>query len=244
MTPVGEIMIALLEGARSSKTLPELLCLDAKTRLGALGTAVMLADDAGALHPLAASDEHAVAVQMLQFDLGEGACLDVLDTGRMLLIDDVAAQGARWPAYSPALLDLGVRGLASFPLRVGGIRLGVLDVYRDATGRADETSLALALDFADAAVLILLHLQEFSNPDEETTGWLDAGFSQSLRTHPEVHQATGMVSVQAGVGLAEALLLLRAHAYTAGRSLVEVASDVVDRLLRFDGTVGPDGPEG
>ena len=41
--------------------------------------------------------------------------------------------------------------------------------------------------------------------------------SDATRGHREIHQATGMVSVQAAVGLTEALLLLllRARAYAA-----------------------------
>ncbi|MFD0630267.1 ANTAR domain-containing protein [Catenulispora yoronensis] len=50
----------------------------------------------------------------------------------------------------------------------------------------------------------------------------------------EVHQATGMISVQLGVSLAEALVRLRAHAWAADRLLADVAADVVARRLRFD----------
>ncbi|MEU7162435.1 ANTAR domain-containing protein [Streptomyces chrestomyceticus] len=46
----------------------------------------------------------------------------------------------------------------------------------------------------------------------------------------EVHQATGVLSVQLGVPLAEALARLRAQAYAAGRSLSETARDIVNGL--------------
>jgi hypothetical protein len=64
-----------------------------------------------------------------------------------------------------------------------------------------------------------------------------------------VHQATGMVSVQLGVSVEEALLRLRAHAYGSERPLGEVAEDVVARRLRFGGTFdddvsGPYSPDG
>ncbi|KPI12010.1 GAF domain protein [Actinobacteria bacterium OK074] len=48
-----------------------------------------------------------------------------------------------------------------------------------------------------------------------------------------VHQATGMISVQLGVSLEEALVRLRAHAYGSERPVGEVAQDVVARRLRF-----------
>ena len=55
----------------------------------------------------------------------------------------------------------------------------------------------------------------------------------------EVYQATGMISVQLGVSLEEALVRLRAHAFAAGAPLDDIAADVVRRLLRFDPEAGP-----
>jgi AmiR/NasT family two-component response regulator len=49
----------------------------------------------------------------------------------------------------------------------------------------------------------------------------------------QVHQASGMVTVQAGVSIDEAFLMLRAHAFATGRPVAEVAKDVVERRLRF-----------
>ncbi|MFF3275851.1 ANTAR domain-containing protein, partial [Streptomyces chrestomyceticus] len=65
-----------------------------------------------------------------------------------------------------------------------------------------------------------------------------------------VHQASGMVSVQAGISLAQALLRLRAHAFRHGRTVAEVAEDVVARRLHFrddengPGTAAGEGTEG
>jgi hypothetical protein len=43
-----------------------------------------------------------------------------------------------------------------------------------------------------------------------------------------------MVSVQLSVSVAEALVRLRARAFTEGRPLAELAADVVSRRERFD----------
>jgi hypothetical protein len=48
-----------------------------------------------------------------------------------------------------------------------------------------------------------------------------------------VHQATGVVSVRAGVGLAQALALLRARAYAEGRPIGDPARDVLDGMVQF-----------
>jgi hypothetical protein len=52
-----------------------------------------------------------------------------------------------------------------------------------------------------------------------------------LRT--EVHQASGMISGQLDINIRSALLRLRAYAYSEGRSINDVARDVVTRQLRF-----------
>jgi AmiR/NasT family two-component response regulator len=54
-----------------------------------------------------------------------------------------------------------------------------------------------------------------------------------LDDRAEVHQATGVVSVQAGVGLAEALVLLRARAFADHRPIGDLACDVLAGTADF-----------
>ncbi|MCZ4103688.1 MULTISPECIES: ANTAR domain-containing protein [Streptomyces] len=49
-----------------------------------------------------------------------------------------------------------------------------------------------------------------------------------------VHQATGMISVQLSVPLPQALLRLRGHAYSSGRSITDISQDILARRLRLD----------
>jgi hypothetical protein len=50
----------------------------------------------------------------------------------------------------------------------------------------------------------------------------------------EVHHATGTISVQAGVSLADALVLLRAYSFSYDRPIGDVAAEVAAGRLRFD----------
>jgi hypothetical protein len=50
-----------------------------------------------------------------------------------------------------------------------------------------------------------------------------------------VNQAAGMVSVQLEVSVDEALFRLRARATVNDRALLDIAKDVVERRIRFDG---------
>ena len=51
--------------------------------------------------------------------------------------------------------------------------------------------------------------------------------------HYVVHNAAGMVSVQEGISVTEALIRLRAFAFSSDRLLADVAQDVVARRLRL-----------
>ena len=58
--------------------------------------------------------------------------------------------------------------------------------------------------------------------------------------HFVVHNAAGMVSVQEQISVTEALIRLRAFAFSHDRLLAEVAGDVVARRLRLG--MNPAGP--
>jgi hypothetical protein len=109
--------------------------------------------------------------------------------------------------------------------------------------------------FADAAVAVLLHLQERDRGD--TSGGdltprasaqpKEASLLDLVDRRAVVHQAAGMLSVQLGVDPSVALLRLRAYAWSRERPISDVAVDVVARRLRLDdcsdGTaLGPGGP--
>jgi ANTAR domain-containing protein len=139
------------------------------------------------------------------------------------------AGSVRWPRYGLAALNAGVRAIFAFPLRVGAIRIGVLDLYRDTPGHLSILGLAEAMAFAEAATILLLYLQDRPGPDGEPSA-----LTRPIDSRAEVHQATGMITIQLGVSLSEALLRLRAHAYDSGQTVTDVAADVVSRRLHFD----------
>ena len=207
------------------------LCEAVTAALPVTGVALSLMTPTGSAGLVAATDERASALEELQFSLGVGPSLLASRSGRPVLEPDLARlPGARWPGFLPAVLDRGVRAIFAFPLQVGAIRVGVLDLYRESPGDLPDQALADALDFADVATMLLLHLQG-QNPDEPM---LPDRLEAAVHS-PEVHQATGMVMVQAQVGLHEALLLVRARAYADNRTVLDVANDIVGRRLRLDG---------
>ena len=123
----------------------------------------------------------------------------------------------------------GVGAVFAFPLHQGAIRIGVLVLYRAEAGMLSDEEWARGVVVADVASQMVLALQAGAPEDQ---------LHELLAGEPphwaEVHQATGMVSVQLAVSMDEAFVRLRAHAFGERRALREVARDVVDRRLRFD----------
>jgi hypothetical protein len=167
----------------------------------------------------------------LQFTLGEGPSRDAATSGVPVLTPNLADALARWPVFAPAAMGLGARALFVFPLRIGAIGVGTMLAHRGAPGALAAGQISDVLALADAVTLALLHRQSLAPADSEQPG---SGWAQPVTYRAEVHQATGMVSVQLRVTLAEALVRLRAHAWAQDRLLADVAADVVARRLRFD----------
>ncbi len=196
-------------------------CLAALPVTG-VGVALMTADGPSGV-VVAATDDRARQLEELQFALGEGPCVEASASGRPVLQPDLRIAGpARWPQFGAAVLAAGVRAIFAFPLRVGAIRVGVLDCYRDEPGRLASVDLAEALAYARATTEAVLYLQSHD------------GLIAPIDGRAEVHQATGMIAIQLSIGLTDALLRLRAHAYASDRTVASVAADVVGRRLSFD----------
>jgi AmiR/NasT family two-component response regulator len=65
-------------------------------------------------------------------------------------------------------------------------------------------------------------------------GRSSADLDDVLAFRLEVYQAQGMLTVDLGVSITEAMARLRACAYAEGRVLSEVAKDVVEGKLKLD----------
>ena len=226
---VAEILAGVVAGSPVSSSLPQRLVTACSSALPVTGVGMVLRTDAGPAGTVAATDGPAETMEELQFTLGEGPCVDSSRTGRPVLQPDLARSGpALWPGFAAGALDAGIRAIFAFPLRVGAIRLGVLDLYRDVPGVLATDELTEALSFADAATSILLHLQA-----QDALDGTGAGLVRVIEDRAEVHQATGMVAVHADVSLTQALVLLRARAFAAERPILDLARDVLEGAVRF-----------
>ena len=216
------------------------LCAVSAEVTGMSGAGIMLMSGDVPRGSLCTTDEVSALVEELQFSLGEGPCVDAHRDSRPVLEPDlVEPVHHRWPGFAPAASRAGVRAIFGFPLRIGEVRLGALNLYRDEPGALSDEQHADALAMADIVTEMVLAMQAGAPP-----GQLAVELERNASLQYVVHQASGMVAVQLGVSVGQALIRLRGHAFAHDRPLGEVAADVVDRSLRFDAETGDAGPSG
>jgi hypothetical protein len=227
---IGLVLAAMAEVDGDAPSVIDRVCAAAIGLLGLSGCAISLMVRGRLEGSAGVSDAGIATVQELQLELGEGPCVDAWDHDEAVGADDLAdPAGTRWPLFSRAAVAEGVRAVFAFPLHQGAIRIGVLVLYRAQPGALSAEEWARGAVLADVASQIVLALQ---------AGAQDGEIHELLAGEPphwsEVHQATGMVSVQLGVPIDEAFVRMRAHAFAQRRPLREVARDVVDRRLRLE----------
>lgn len=227
---VTRALLNIARTLRDDQVLAEQICRACVDGLDIDGAAISLLTASDLRETLYASDVTADLLEDLQFSLGEGACIDAATSGRPVLAPDIAdpAEAGRWPVYAAAVVEQArIGAIFAFPLQWGAINLGVLDLYRRAPGPLGPGQLRDAISAADAAALMLLGLRTDPDPDSA------AAWDRSWSGRAEIHQATGMIVAQLRIGPTDAFARLRAHAFTEGMPLADVARDVVARRLRL-----------
>ncbi|WP_213817017.1 GAF and ANTAR domain-containing protein [Glaciihabitans sp. dw_435] len=214
------------------------LCAPFLAVLPVEGAALSVLSGALGQSTVCSSDAVAARLDEMQFDLGEGPCWQAMTTHRPVLAPNLRDNNNEpWPIFAEAVRnDSGsndVRGMFAFPLVVGTLDLGAVDLYTREGHSLSRSQVTEATALADvAAWQVLRKILGEQDVDVLT----DSTTSRSSRR--EVHQATGMVLAQLGISADEAALLIRAHAFASGRSVREVATDIVERRLDFS---TPDG---
>ncbi len=215
------------------------LCQVCAEVTGASGAGIMLISGDIPRGSICTTDDVSALIEHLQFELGEGPCVDACQQDRPVLEPDLAEPATpRWLAFTGPALDAGVRAIFGFPMRVGAVRLGALNLYCDQPGPLSADQFADALAAADVVAQAMVAMQANAEPGRLAQELEAGGDFQYV-----VHQASGMVAAQLDISVGQALIRLRAYAFGNDRYLTGVAEDVVGRRLRFDERSGEKDPD-
>lgn len=192
------------------------------------GASISILGKPFAMETVCASDKLAARLDELQQDLGEGLCWDAPTTRRPVLNPDLRnTDPVTWPILAEAIRDDKVSAFHAFPLIVGSVGVGAVDLYSSNIGSLTPMQVRNAVTLASiVAHHVLRHV--LSTHESETGGGERRDSGHSCRA---VHRATEMVLAQLNVSAADALLIIRGHAYANSMSAREVADLVVERQL-------------
>lgn len=175
------------------------------------------------------TDAVSALIEELQFTLGEGPCVDAHRHHTPVAEPDLAEpETVRWAEFARSAVAAGARAVFGFPVSIGDVHIGALNLYRDHPGPLTGEQHADALVAADVAARAIMTMQA-AGPAGTLAPALEHGNFRFV-----AHQAAGMIAVQLGIPVDDALLRLRAHAFSTGRTVSDVAAEVTARLLRFD----------
>ncbi|MDO9398657.1 MAG: ANTAR domain-containing protein [Herbiconiux sp.] len=169
----------------------------------------------------------AAELSELQIDVAQGPGWDAHSTQSPVCVPDLdAVPAGRWPLYLSGVSGSPVHAVYSFPLSIGGLRIGAVDLYSESTATFADSTVVEASVLADAAATgVLRYSLQHRHGAEGDDG---------PHSRREVHQATGMVIAQMQVDADDALLLIRAHAFASGRSVRETAADITSRRISLE----------
>lgn len=171
---------------------------------------------------VASTDDRATAVDIVQYEVGDGACLRAALTESVVRVDDVATED-RWPELARAAAEHELASLLSVPIQLPGPdTFGALNLYAEvpkAYGPDDEQ---LSQEFAAQASVLVENVRAYWAAIDEARQ-----LALAMQSRAEIEQAKGVIMASHGCGPDEAFDVLRRISQTENRKLRDVARDVV-----------------
>jgi hypothetical protein len=186
---------------------------------------------------LYASTEAARRWEQVQENLGQGPGPTALLLGSPVLVPDLPADPtASWTELRREAAVLGIGSVFAFPVQIGAVVLGLLTAHGGRPVRLQDSTIRSLVGLAHrlAGAFLPPVVDGHREAPESATDLLGTG-------RIVTHQAVGMVTVQLGCSLEDAMVALRARAYADGVNVAEVARDVVERRVTFAQNVGKSG---
>ncbi|WP_410640812.1 GAF and ANTAR domain-containing protein [Amycolatopsis sp. lyj-346] len=185
-----------------------------------------LVDERGGLQVLASSTEQARLIELFQFDIDEGPCVDCFTTSAPVLVADVAAQAARWPRFAAEAAKDGFASVHAVPMRLRGQTIGALNLFGLNAGELSADDVALAQGLADTATIGILHERAFRRGEI-----LSEQLQSALNSRVIIEQAKGVLAVTGQLSMDAAFQALRGYARRNNLRLSAVARALAERDL-------------
>ena len=202
------------------------LTADCVRLLGVGSAGLLLADEHGVLHVMAASSERTRELEVFQVQRDDGPCRDCHQTGRPVSVPDLTQEVHRWPQFAPHALEAGFASVHAVPMRLRTTVLGAMGLFSTEVGSLEADDLDLAQGLADVASVALV--QDRATTDSNA---VNAQLQTALSTRVVLEQAKGLLAQQGDLDMEAAFAVLRRYGRDRNLRLTDVAHAVVSREL-------------
>ncbi|RAS64756.1 ANTAR domain-containing protein [Lentzea atacamensis] len=203
---------------------------------GADLASVTLRTPDGHFHTPVETDPVAGTLDQLQYDLGEGPCLDAaLGLGPGVAGSFDLAAESKWPRFGPAAAGYGVGAVLSTTLLPNAelpLLSGALNVYSHRPRGLEEADEDMALLLATHASLALAHTQAVGAAELRAVHLRNAIDSRDV-----IGQAKGILMSRRGMSADEAFDVLRRTSQDLNVKLVQLAATVIAHHDELDVSV-------
>lgn len=187
---------------------------------------LMLIDLHGRPRLVASSPDLMRDLELFELQADEGPCLDVIEHGQAVVNVKVADAQQRWPRFTAAALEAGMRSTHALPLKLRSRLIGAVNLFGEREQHLSEEDIALGQALADVASIGLLQQRVTREPP-----MLAEQLQSALNTRILVEQAKGILAEHSGLNPGDTFHYLRTHARSAGETLERVAAAVVSGEL-------------
>ncbi|BDH07858.1 GAF and ANTAR domain-containing protein [Streptomyces seoulensis] len=186
---------------------------------------ILLSDENGGLHVLAASDEDTRLLELLALQHDQGPCVDCCNDGRprvnISLTDPEAA--ARWPQFARSARETGFTATNALPLRLRGRIIGALNLFRTSPEPLAAQDIALGQALADVATIAILQQRTLAHIEAERDQ-----LQYALNSRIVIEQVKGILAERWQMPIDEAFGIFRAYARAHNRKLSGLARAIAE----------------
>ena len=217
---VAEVMSEVAAALQSPMDLDETLELitrsAADTIPGIIEASISITTKDREIKTLAPTGPVVTRADHLQYELGEGPCLDAALDDPIVAVNDLAAD-PRWPDFGPKAAALGFGSQVAFQFRAEPHVRGALNLYALEPNSIDQDSVQLGSMFAGQIAVAM--------------GWArqDQTMTEALATRNVIGQAVGIVMERYQLDSDRAFAFLVRLSQTRNTKLRTVATALVDQ---------------
>ena len=192
---------------------------------------LMLVAPEGDLRVVASSSEAMHLVELFELQSQDGPCPDCFRTGEPALHEDLTGEDQPWAHFGPVALAAGFRSVHALPMRLRGVTIGALNLFRTEKGSLEEPDVVAAQALADVATIAILQHRAAIEADIVVDQ-----LNRALNSRVVIEQAKGILAERAGLDMEGAFSWLRNHARSNNLRLGDVAQSIIDGNLEPEPT--------